>query len=449
MFKILPFLTIALAIIFLLIAALAFSKNWKNLVKTALIITGIFGVAFFYTRYINKLNNQFVPMTSTSMFKKLEYVEKLKLISFYSEEVIVLGTKEKVQKRVDKLTQDSLALDEKKNITNQELDAIIKKLDEATFNQHNHQQQLVQNDESLDHLYENYKELKQASLKNRKLWEYQDDLLDDRNTYSIFKTCWEQHNSLVEEFNSKPWKSNNKAKKINSKTRKVFKDSIAVLRERFLDSKRILTSRLQTKIELAEKHYKNWKRENQRKNNIFNRQRKDATVEIDKARKKWEKAVEQLQKVSYKLQEARIELAFAQEKKLDIEPEILIVVPAKVSSYIDMAAIRIRSDESDTVHILLPPVQMDSVLIDLKDDAIYNLNKDEKEWMATQQGAYFDIFGQLKDAIIEKEQMIKEKARENGILIQGKEMAKSYLENLIHPLGYEVMFENEKLELKD
>ena len=113
-----------------------------------------------------------------------------------------------------------------------------------------------------------------------------------------------------------------------------------------------------------------------------------------------------------------------------------------------MASIKMRREEFDTVHILLPPIQMDSVVIDLKDDAIYDLDKDEKEWVATQQGAYFDIFGQLKDALLEKEQIIKEKASENGILIQGKAMAKSYLQNFIQPLGYEVVFEEENFSVE-
>ncbi|MEM6698275.1 MAG: DUF4230 domain-containing protein, partial [Bacteroidota bacterium] len=140
---------------------------------------------------------------------------------------------------------------------------------------------------------------------------------------------------------------------------------------------------------------------------------------------------------------------FAKEKNIDIEPEILIVVPAEISSYIDMAEIKIRRDESDTVHVLLPPILMDSVMIDLKDDAIYDLDKKKKELVATEQGAYFDIFGQMKDAILEKEQLVKEQAIENGILTQGEEMAKSYLRNFIHPLGYEVVFEDQKVEVEN
>lgn len=440
MFKILPILTIALAVIFLLIAALAFRRKWKNILKTALLITGIFGVAFFYILHVNKLNNQFVPMNSTSMFKKLEYVEKLNLVSFYSEEVLVLGTKEKVQKRVDKLTQDSIALALREKNADEELSSTLKQLDKVASSRNDNQTNLVESSMKLDSLHKIYKNLQEAKLKSQTVWEDTNDMLDDKTTYIVFKECWEQHDSLVKNFNSKPWKS-------NANKRNDYKKDIKDLRERFLDAKRILLNRLELKIELEESRFNNIERESKKKDRLFNRQQKDVITKIDQARKAWGKAVEKLQKISYKLQEARGELALAREIDQDIEPEILIVVPAEVSSYIDMSAIKIRKDDLDTVHILLPPVLLDSVVIDLKEDAIYNLDKDKREWIATQQGAYFDIFGQLKDALLEKEQMIKDKASENGILVQGYEMAKSYLRNFIQPLGYEVVFENEKLDI--
>ncbi|MEL6718497.1 MAG: DUF4230 domain-containing protein [Bacteroidota bacterium] len=265
-------------------------------------------------------------------------------------------------------------------------------------------------------------------------------MLNDASTYKYWEIYKYKYDSLLLNFNTKPWKSGNKK-------RKEYKEELEQWKERFIQTKANLASRLQAKVALKENHYQNLKRENKKKESIFKTQKKEALTTIDKARKQWEKTVEKLQKTTYKLQEARVELAFAKEKNIDIEPEILIVVPAEVSSYIDMAAIKIRKDESDTVHILLPTIQMDSVIIELKDDAIYDLDKKEKEWMATQQGAYFDIFGQLKDALLEKEQLIKEKAQENGILTQGEEMAKSYLQNFIEPLGYEVIFEKEKMTL--
>lgn len=442
-FKVLPFLTVALAIIFLLIALLAFSKNWKNILKTALIITGIFGVAFFYIRYINKLNNQFVPMTSTSMFKKLEYVEKLKLVSFYSEEVIVLGTKEKVQKRVDQLMLDSIKLAENERKIGAKLDTALKEIEKSTVDQHQNREGLKGSLAKLNLLYKNHKEVKKASFKDEELWEDEKRLLNDPNIYQSWMECKYNYDSLAINFETKPWKKRGEKKK-----RRDYKEELEGWKEKFIQSKRTIASRLQAKIILEESQYQNLKREHQKTEGIFKRQKKDAIAVVDEARKNWAKTIEKLQKVNYKLQEARMELAFAKEKGEDIEAEILIVVPAEISSYIDMAEVRIRKDESDTVHILLPPIQTDSVLIDLKDDAIYDLD-DKDKLIATQQGAYFDIFGQLKDAILEKEQIIKSKAHENGIFSQGEEMAKSYLRNFINPMGYEVVFENEKKQIEN
>ncbi|MEL6718498.1 MAG: hypothetical protein AAFP82_07265 [Bacteroidota bacterium] len=229
MFKIVPFLTIAIAVIFILIAALSFSKNWRNLLKTALIIAGIFGVSFFYTRYINKLNNQFIPMTSTSMFKKLEYVEKLKLVSFYSEEVIVLGTKEKVQKRVDKLTQDSVALAEKKIKAENNLNEILKKIEETTNSQYENQEQITKSAEQLNRLYKSYKELKQVSIKDKVLWKDEHRMLNDASTYKYWEIYKYKYDSLLLNFNTKPWKSGNKK-------RKEYKEELEQWKERFIQT---------------------------------------------------------------------------------------------------------------------------------------------------------------------------------------------------------------------
>ncbi|MEL7533691.1 MAG: DUF4230 domain-containing protein, partial [Bacteroidota bacterium] len=121
----------------------------------------------------------------------------------------------------------------------------------------------------------------------------------------------------------------------------------------------------------------------------------------------------------------------------------LFIVPIAVSVYIDMEQVLINEelDADSNLVINLPPLQFNPVIIDLPtDSAVYKLARGKKSTVASEQGAYYDLFGQLKVAIIEKEAEAVLKAAENGILEEGRTMAENYISTFIEPLGYQIKF---------
>ena len=147
--------------------------------------------------------------------------------------------------------------------------------------------------------------------------------------------------------------------------------------------------------------------------------------------------------------EAEQELKFAEEDSAAIDPEVLIILPATVSVYIDMKKVVTEKEGDSLLVITLPPIEFDPVLIDLPtDSAVYKLDSRDSEWVTSQQGAYYDLFGQLKEAILQKEQEVRDKAVENGIVEEGQKMAREYLTNFVTPLGYVLRFEEAKPEVE-
>ncbi len=99
----------------LILIILTLFLKQKRVLITAALLLGAAGLAFLFLHNYKK-RNPLQPMTSASMFKKMDYIEHLKLVSFYSEEIVVLGTKEKVQKIVDKLERQLLQLNKDVNV---------------------------------------------------------------------------------------------------------------------------------------------------------------------------------------------------------------------------------------------------------------------------------------------------------------------------------------------
>ena len=419
-------------------------RRQRHLRLTSVLGLMIIALLLFTSFQILKKDKK-LPLTSTSIFKKMEYIEHLKLVSFYSEEVVVLGTKEKVLRIVERLERDTqeinnqLALDNARIIRQEEaLDSLFNAIGENT-------DQLTAKKSAMKISRENYKSFRDCKLKKGKCPLATGDDPSLQLLYHVYLSADSAHKASKAVFDAAPWKQirERPRRKKRAQMRQELKSKMDSLFQDLTEKHQLLANKLKRDLETEEKKWDDQMKLSNRQQKRRRQWVKDLKKQRDDSWKKWEKTLAKKQKLENKLEEARLELAFAQEAGNEIDPEVLIILPSEVAVYIDMKEVTMepRGAGDSLLVITLPEIRFDSVFIELPtDSAVYKLDSKGTEWVTSQQGAYYDLFGQLKEAVLQKEKEVLAKAIENNIVEEGRQMAETYLQNFVAPLGYEIVF---------
>ena len=151
----------------------------------------------------------------------------------------------------------------------------------------------------------------------------------------------------------------------------------------------------------------------------------DAEKDLKNKQKKLASAEEELQRALLSGQDS-------------INPQLLIIVPAEISSYIDLRELRIGDRIlGDTLQVLMPEVKLDSVIIDLDSTAEY-FDLGGRKLTFSGSGVYYEVYEQLRDGINETEGIVKRKAIEAGIYEETRKLAFQYIKDFASTLGYNV-----------
>lgn len=415
---------------------------------TGLLLAIIFPLLlFFFVRAASKPGKE--PMSSTTMFKKMEYMEELRLVSFYSEEVLVLGTKENIQRLVENLDEELKALNQQVTIAEAALNSQKEELDALI-------EQLVTDKEKFKTIEAKLKLHKKEIKAFRKFnpdntYTLSDSLM--RKTGTVINTMFQEfqdslaiYQDSLNSIKTKKWKSI-RPKKLRREKRRDLKEFLKTQEIRTKQLHEAVLSQLKIEHEIqrdqlnALQEFEDEKARELKKNKrAYHKRIKDGERALQKLRNKQQRGEE-------KLKEAKMELAFAIEEGNDIEPEILIVAPAEIAVFINMKNVEIEEIGDSVLNVFVPPIEFAPALIELPDSAgVYDIDSRQTEWEISQQGAYFDLFDQLKGTLLEKQTEVQAKAIENGIIQEGEKMAKIYLENFMRPLGLEVNIIQTQLE---
>ena len=431
--------------IILFFLAISLWKSHKYMVRYLILpIALIVGIKTFFS-FKNASKKPYKPMSSTAMFKKMEYIEHLKLVSFYSEEVMVLGTKEKVQRLVDRLQEEYGNLQREVNwndtlyIQSQEkLDSVIQKQVEIkdAFNANSEQRKrFVQGAKSFRKCNSRTSCMLPLIFRDSITMAKIDGLI-------LAYTLYQHEDSLYQQvkkyWDQKPWKG--LKRKQRKAIRQILKDSLNLREVQLEDLHQNVVRILEREVELKQKLFEDGKQEFKAIKKL-ERNAKDSFVKYrNESRRAWRNSLDKLKKVKNRLEKAELELAFARESGDEIDPEILIVAPAEVSVYINMKKVVMNMEEFEDslVRLYIPPIEFDPVLIELPEENVYEMDGNKTELELSRQGVYYDLFGQLKEAVLEKEIEVKVKAIENNIVEEGRRMAEIYLENFMRPLGLKV-----------
>ena len=407
------------------------SSIYKTL---GLVFIGVLLAGFLIWRWVQK-SKEFAPIEPTNVFKSIEYVEELHLSTYFFEELLVLGTPEKVKQLVENLQQEVEELSNevrKKTFFVSQAQAALSKLDDELANNN---PDLSSKQAQLQVAKDLYDAINKRKSKIIKLLAKNDSLFGGtvQQAYRTFKSTQERLDALPSR-NLSPAQTRLKAQLEASIG--TFKS----LLEKAIEDESTLRWKTQEKIKGEVSRLQ--KAENKDQKDLEKNQ-KEAEKRLSKAQNALKKAQKTLTEKTEELERAEEELAWAKQTGEDtLKPKLMIIAETQLSSYVDLKELKVNQRPfDDTLLVYVPKPQLDSVIVKIDDDStkLYQLARAERENVSND-GAYYDIFQQLKNEIIAAEARVKKRAIEAGIIEETKKLAKEYVLQFAGNLNLPVIF---------
>ena len=432
-------LHIALGILVITLLIIAFIYRKKiYLFGGILVLVGALVLGSLSVFLFKKVNNPFRPLTSTAVFKKMEYIQHLQLVAHYSEEIVMIGTEEKVRQIVERREKELKIAESTVARFEDSIQFYKGKIGEIYQTVDDEQKSLSASLKVIEEYQECYKAFfKDGQSIDSTSWICNKELeiFKVAGSESMLEMLFGQYKKSYREwvlaqsnFDNKTWKQLPKLGE-RLKERKKQKDELGIFQSELSRKHGLLCSAIESRLS------RQWNTISE--NTLSKLDTKKAKKEqagkylalLETAEDGHKKALKTQKTAQDRLAEAKTELIFAEELGEDLEPELLVILPAEVSVYIDMSEIVIHEDslEKGVVYVRLPELKFDPVLVDLPEDSVvYQLDRKDSEFQSSQQGAYYELFSQLKEAVLDLEVESKKKAIENGILEEGDKMIKEY-----------------------
>lgn len=123
--------------------------------------------------------------------------------------------------------------------------------------------------------------------------------------------------------------------------------------------------------------------------------------------------------------------------------KLLLIVPAKISGYMNLANLKFNIKNDTLVEVQLPQVALTEPIIEI--DKALNYNLEKKFGLRLGTGLYNEVFSQLKIALVDTKKDITAKALANDIEQQTLNMGKLYIQNMMSTLGYQAIFKEDSI----
>jgi hypothetical protein len=412
--------------------------NISSLFKGILLLLGIIAVFILLIWGGDRWSkSRKYDQQATALMQKIEYVQELKLVTFYYEEILTLGKRERVN-RMFQRAQEELA-EMESELYGAELEvaraeAALEDANEAYFQADTLMTEYRNRLRQARRLYEDFKAINMGNIQEK--------------MYTQPRRFGERFYQAYEDYMIK----NQALRNASNLNRKKFKQELEIATEDLKD--------------LMKEQKKVYKNTRDKYLEEFDRQQdlqKDQTKAAKSAKKRAENVLEQAQRAYFNIQErvneqkekrdrAQVELQKAQASGEDVEPRLLVVVPVEVSAYVDMRELKLEAfgnlaeESPDSILVTLPEPQLDSVLVDLDSTGNYNLGARFQllDLNDNQDGFYHELYLQLRDEIKEVKLQVKEKAIRSGILTETEEMARAYIRDFAGGMGYGVRFKSDE-----
>ncbi|MDP5170695.1 MAG: DUF4230 domain-containing protein [Bacteroidia bacterium] len=384
--------------------------GWRNLLLVILAIA-----VFFLIR------TQFFPKNPAaprviSLFDRVEYVRELRLVTFYSEELLEIGVQDALSRKVERqeeAVENAVLLRTQLAQKNELANGYAAK---AAANRISLERRLRFQLRERDSLVSNFRDVDPGRRVTAR--ELQRILQDHPNAYSP-----ELRNKV------RMWATlpNSQAEK------KLFEEEIKSMAETESENKRashkIELQKLDGQIAQVREFLDQAKEEEKR-----------AEREARNSNSEASQAYLQFRQDSVLLVELKIELVNQQVNPL---PKLIAVVSTEVTAFVDLEGM--DSDIEDNMLTLcgVTSARVDSnVRINLSSDnryltaknlTILSTGKSENE---IEMGVYYHVYEEMKEALVEMKSKVISDAIERGLLVEADQMARNYLEQMGRSLGF-------------
>ena len=415
------------------------------------IIIVILGTIVFFTvksTYFSKTREQ---VQVTSLFQKIEHVEQLRLVTYYYEEIIAIGTSDRLQKLVER-ARDRVNEAERKVIVDEILRDSLKGIMEDAIIRYNSA------DENLNRFEDAYFaardtfeffDLPIINPFNKIRWKldsvtswYGDEVEAMYRDYLTLEEAYnfaEKQRKTVRRRDRGEWKDTADARKSQMKAKE----------EQIINYIKRRRDRLEENLQSKKQILKAMEKQSEKLRKDLKKVQRDAIKAYEKAESKVLDARGGLEKAKLNLIEAEAEFLKRQGKPL---PKLLVVVSAEVTGMVDLKELDFNTEVypdkngGDSLVMVvnqIPKARTDSVLIHLSETKRFQTSGGSGTSLFTKQeeGLYYEVYQQLKDALIETEGIVTQKAIDAGILDETNELAIDYVEGIGKSVGFKVNLE--------
>lgn len=391
-----------------------------------LVFIGILLAGFLIWKWVQK-SKDFTPIEPTNIFKSIEYVEELRLTTYFFEELLILGTPENVKQMRDDLQkelEDLRVVEQRRSFIVEQAQNRLKSITDSIFTDNPELANLRQTADQLQDLY------KDINISDRRILNRLEENNERYGTEIMEK--FKQYQTVEQKIKDtrgnqrKQWESN-----LNMVAQNLSEliDTERRLRWNSWQKKQADLDLLQTGDKGAQRRLKKDKGE--------------AEKELKKAQKSLEDIQDDITKKKTELERAEKELEEAIATQQDtLKPKLMIIARAQISGYVNLKDLKINQRQfDDTLEVYVPPPMLDSVIVMIDDDStrLYPLAKPELG-KTSEDGAYYDIFKQLKNAIILAEGQVKKRAIEAGILAETRKLTREYITQFAGNLSLPIVF---------
>ncbi|MEL6675140.1 MAG: DUF4230 domain-containing protein [Bacteroidota bacterium] len=407
--------------------------RWVGVRNILLVILGL--ALFSIVRGRLKVDEE-ARMPITSLFKKVEYVEELKLVTFYYEEIVAIGTSERLQAlvfaaedEVDNARRELINAEFNRDNARTALEVAIRKHEatDTTLSRIELEYSAARDSfEKYDfrnyRLFGNLREKKEAGKIERKPVE---------KDFKRIRKIMEEDDTVFgskARFHYRVWVNANRPGNVGQNPQIIAlvkllnekRDSF--MKER--DEAKVVLSKMEDEMSKTRRKYK--------------RQLNEATRDYRSAEDAVEKAELSLKNKKEELVEAQQELDGLEGEPL---PSLLFVVSAEVSGKVDLAQLDYEIETQDSLTIKRMPVPYpDSVNIRMSETKRFLTEGTDFRLTQAEEGLYYKVYQQIKDALEETKGVVLKKALETGLMEETEEMALDYVRDVARSMGYRIGF---------
>ncbi len=384
--------------------------GWRNLLLILLLIA-----VYILVRRQFFADNPATPRV-TSLFDKIEYVRELRLVTFYSEEILEIGAADAIARKIERQEE---------------------KMENARFY---HQQLQAKAELSRSYAIQTAANSTSLEQRRRELIRVKDSLLSSFRDLDPGRNINVRKVERILKVNPRAFSPEIQNKVLlwstllnNQPEKQLFEQEIVTLARKEAQARQLAHEKALATVDQDIARIK-----------IYLDQ---AKTEEDRSEKDARQANEEASKALNELRQDSLlwrSLTFELDRGRDVPlPKLIAVVSTEVSAYVDLAGMSSEINEQNLTLCGISPARIDSnVRIHLTTDNTY-LTTTKLNALITGQteteikeGVYYYVFEEMQEEIGKMKAKVISEAIQRGILTQANEMATQYLNQMGRSLGF-------------